>query len=189
MGVFFKAAILTDEKTNWFSEMKIHLEEYDPQWKVMFLSEKQHLEAVLAEIPCEIAHIGSTSVEGLAAKPIIDILIGMKDFEQAGLLVDALVANDYHYVPAYETMFPERRFFFKEGLDGKSHNVHAVELDSHFWSRHLAFRDYLRANPSVAAEYEALKRELAKREWNDGNEYAQAKGAFIRRIEAEAGIS
>jgi GrpB-like predicted nucleotidyltransferase (UPF0157 family) len=166
--------------------MKIHLEKYNPNWSLQFQAEKKQLEIVLAEIQCEIEHIGSTAVVGMAAKPFIDIMIGLQDIQEAAVLVDALVAQGYHYVPAYESSMPERRFFFKDAKTGMAHNIHAVALGSAFWKRHLAFRDYLRQYPIVAAEYQALKMQLAEREWQDGNEYAQAKNEFIRRIEEKA---
>jgi GrpB-like predicted nucleotidyltransferase (UPF0157 family) len=168
--------------------MRIHLEAYDPRWQLEFRSEKRRLEAILAGVTCEIEHIGSTSVEDLVAKPIIDILVGLKDGHPLDGIVRNMISAGYFYEPTYEDTLPERRFFFKAGSNGTSHNVHAVAFGSPFWVRHLAFRDYLRKNPGVAAEYAALKRDLATREWKDGNEYAQAKNAFIRKVEAQAGI-
>ena len=130
-------------------------------------------------------HIGSTAVAGLAAKPVIDILIGLADFGRANALVPSIESLGYEYVSQYETEMPERRFFRKErgGVSNPHHMPTLVANGGEFWQRHLAFRDFLRAHPATADEYAALKRTLAERDWTDTNEYADAKTEFIRRIE------
>ncbi|MDQ3812942.1 MAG: GrpB family protein, partial [Armatimonadota bacterium] len=133
-----------------------------------------------------IEHIGSTSVPGLAAKPIIDIMVGLADFTQADALVLRLQSLNYEYVPQFEDEMPFRRYFRKEDSGVRTHQIHMVALSSEFWRRHLFFRDYLVTHPNAAEEYATLKRELAKREWNDVNDYATAKTEFIQRIEAKA---
>ena len=165
--------------------MKIFLAAYDPDWPRQFAAEREALRGV-AGAAAEIEHIGSTSVPGLAAKPIIDILIGAEDLGQTDCLVPALAGVGYGYVPEYEDELPERRYFEKF-RDGRcTHHVHMVVTGSDFWVRHLAFRDFLRAHPEVRADYEALKRRLSERDWRDGNEYADAKTEFIRAVEARA---
>jgi GrpB-like predicted nucleotidyltransferase (UPF0157 family) len=166
--------------------MKIVLAAHDPEWKFRFEAERQHIAQALVPMVCTIEHIGSTAVEGLMAKPIIDIMIGLEDFGEADLILAPLAARGYIYVSEYESMFPDRRFLYAKDLRGLSFNIHAVAYVGEFWLRHLAFRDYLRQHPSVAKEYQALKLQLAQREWRDGNEYAAAKGEFIRSIEAKA---
>jgi GrpB-like predicted nucleotidyltransferase (UPF0157 family) len=81
---------------------------------------------------------------------------------------------------------PDRRLFTKHQGDTNTHHIHMVGRGSEFWERHLLFRNFLRENPDVANRYAALKKELAQREWQDGNEYAGAKTEFIRNIEAQA---
>jgi GrpB-like predicted nucleotidyltransferase (UPF0157 family) len=133
-----------------------------------------------------IEHIGSTAVPGLAAKPVIDILIGLPDFDLADELVARIVSMAYEYVQQYETDLPLRRFFRKERDGVRTHHIHMVGIGADFWTRHLLFRDQLRAHPEIASEYAALKLALAKRDWQDVNDYADAKTDFIRCIEAEA---
>jgi GrpB-like predicted nucleotidyltransferase (UPF0157 family) len=151
----------------------------------MFVEEQALLAAQLPAAAI-IEHIGSTAVPGLAAKPVIDILIGLPDFDLADELVPRIVSMAYEYVPQYETELPLRRFFRKERDGVRTHHIHMVGIGTDFWTRHLLFRDHLRAHPEISAQYASLKRALAERDWKHVNEYADAKTEFIRRIEVEA---
>lgn len=151
----------------------------------MFEEEKTRLEQILPA-SAVIEHVGSTSVPGLAAKPIIDIMVGLPDFAQADSLVPQVQSLSYEYVPQFEVEMPFRRYFRKETAGVRTHHIHMVATSSEFWNRHLSFRDYLRAHANVAAEYAILKRKLAEQEWQDMNAYAASKTEFIRRIEAKA---
>ncbi len=123
---------------------------------------------------------------GLAGKPVIDVMIGLRNFADADSLVPKVVALGYTYIPEYEDVMPERRFFKKIQSGKITHHIHMVEINSPFWERHLLFRDYLRENPEVATEYGLLKKELAKCQWKDTNDYAEAKTQFIRKTEEQA---
>ena len=166
--------------------MKVSIVEYRPQWRKMFEEEKQLLQAALGEASAKVEHIGSTAVNGLAAKPIIDIMVGLPDFSVADKLVPVIETLGYEYIKKYEDEMPFRRFFVKNRNGIRTHQIHMVEIDGEFWGRHLLFRDYLRHNPAIANEYAALKKQLAEREWEDVNEYADAKSEFIRSIENKA---
>lgn len=152
----------------------------------MFERERNSLDTIMGAGAGFIEHIGSTSVSGLAAKPVIDIMIGLRDFSVADKLVPGIVSLGYEYVPKYEDEMPYRRFFKKYAGGTATHQIHMVQAGGEFWQRHLLFRDYLRANPDMAASYAVLKRELAKLDWDDVNDYADAKSAFIRNIEDQA---
>lgn len=165
--------------------MKVHITDYSPAWRKMFEREKQRLAIALKELGV-IEHIGSTSVVGLAAKPIIDILVGLHDFSIANETVPRLEALGYKYVPEYENVMPERRYLKKVAAGISTHHIHMVEINSEFWERHLFFRDFLRANQDVASEYAALKKTLAAVEWKDKNDFTEAKTAFIKNIENKA---
>lgn len=165
--------------------MKITISDYSPTWLQMFAEEKMRLQKILL-VSAVVEHIGSTSVSGLAAKPIIDIMVGLADFAQADALVPSVQSLGYEYVSKFEVEMPFRRYFRKDKATVRTHQIHMVALDSEFWRRHLAFRDYLKAHPSIAAEYAALKRKLAEQEWTDVNDYADAKTKFIQSIEARA---
>ncbi len=166
--------------------MKIELVNYNPEWPKLFQAEKEALMNRLSGIESRIEHIGSTSIEGLCAKPIIDIMIGLNDFGLADQIIDRIVALEYLYVDKYNDIMPERRFFQKHKGNRKTHHIHMVGLDTEFWNRHLAFRDQLRNSKTDREDYANLKKQLAKQEWSDGNEYANAKTDFIRGIERKA---
>ncbi len=130
-----------------------------------------------------IKHIGSTSVKGLGAKPIIDILIGVGTLELADQCVEKLVKNGYEYVKKHEVMFPKRRYFTKGSRKkGRSHHIHMVETQSPFYKNHILFRNYLRSNPSASDEYYILKKRLEKKYRNDREEYTDSKTKFIEKI-------
>ena len=166
--------------------MKIFIEEYNAEWKDKFREEKERIAKSLSGITFHIEHIGSTSIDGLGAKPIIDILIGLEDFSIANLQINKLAALGYQYLNQYEDVMPYRRFFIKQTAGISTFHIHMVQINSEFWNRHLAFRNYLRNNPTEKMEYYLLKKELAQRDWNDVNEYANAKTEFIKRIERKA---
>jgi GrpB-like predicted nucleotidyltransferase (UPF0157 family) len=162
--------------------MKVSISDYNPLWPHLFQLEKQGLENVLNDKEITIEHIGSTSVENLAAKPVIDILIGL-NFKETERHILPIINFGYNYISQFEDAMPFRKFFTKD-LDGKrTHHIHMVERGTEFWDRHLAFRNYLRNNTEARVAYENLKKDLSKKDWMDGNEYAAAKSEFIQRIE------
>lgn len=164
--------------------MYIVLTPYNPVWPSLFDRESELIRQALNPQPAIIEHIGSTSVPGLAAKPVIDVLVGLPTFDLAPVAVQQMTANGFTYLPDYEDGMPFRRLFIRE-VDGKRiSNVHMVEVDTPFWVRHLTFRDHLRAHPDVRDQYQQIKLDLATREWDSVNDYAQAKTDFIRAVEA-----
>lgn len=166
--------------------MKVTVAEYSSLWPELFEQEKHLLQSVLTDTGVVIEHIGSTSVAGLAAKPIIDLMLGLPDFSLADSLIPTITAQGYIYISKYEDVMPERRYFTKKQGQTTTHHLHMVQRGGEFWQRHLLFRNFLRQHPETAHAYAALKKELAQREWQDGNEYAEAKTEFIRSIEAQA---
>jgi GrpB-like predicted nucleotidyltransferase (UPF0157 family) len=163
--------------------MKIHITTYNPFWKNLFEEENKLLSEILKNIPHHIEHIGSTAVEGLSAKPVIDIMVGLENFSQIENYIDKICKYDYAYISKYEDVMPFRRFFIKEQNDERTHHLHIVQFESEFWKRHLKFRDHLRKNVDDRNAYEELKKKLAEKEWESGNDYAEAKTEFIRSIE------
>lgn len=162
--------------------------DYDPQWPILFEEEKGRIQGVIGERVLAIEHIGSTAVPGLGAKPVIDIMVGIRRLADAKECVEPLKSIGYEYRPEVEAEIPERRYFDK-GLPGaRTHHLHMVELSGDFWERHLLFRDYLRKHPGVAGQYYRLKKGLAARYKTDRAGYTEAKTAFIRSVEDKAGI-
>jgi GrpB-like predicted nucleotidyltransferase (UPF0157 family) len=157
---------------------------YDPLWPSRFDRERAVLDEVFAGAGAAIEHVGSTAVPGLGAKPIIDIMVGVRRLRDAEDRLSRLEAAGYEYVREYEAELPERRYFRKPRLGPRAYHLHCVVPGSRFWVRHLAFRDCLRAHPDAAAAYDALKRELGARAGK--REYTEAKSPFIERILALA---
>jgi len=161
--------------------MKVLFAPYDSTWPVHYERERVRLMDSVGVWVSSIQHIGSTSVRGLGAKPIIDILIGVRTLEEADTnCIQPIVSLGYEYVSEFERETPQRRYFRKANADDvRTHHIHLVEINSDWWVDHLLFRDYLRASPLVRNDYERLKRQLAEREWESGNHYADAKSEFI----------
>lgn len=190
--------------------MKVTFEEYNPIWKEQFESIKKELEKSIGFLQPEIEHIGSTSVEGLSAKPIIDMMIGVRNETELDQIPPLLLGKDYVYYEKYNEEMPYRRFFIKltdkpqilgfpeiihlgDEIPEELYNhqlriahIHTIPTSSEHWLRHLAFRDYLRSHPKVKEEYQQLKEKLSKREWIDGNDYNDGKDPFIKREEGNA---
>ena len=164
----------------------LELAAYSSEWPRQFAAEQSALAAIFPARAFRIEHIGSTSVPGLAAKPIIDILLGAPALSQIEGRIPAIQAIGYQYLPEYEAVLPQRRYFVKPTVAPRDFHVHAVEMESAFWTEHLLFRDTLRSEPDVAARYVALKHELAARYGDDRDRYADAKAPFIRSVIARA---
>lgn len=157
--------------------------EYNPDWPDMFEAEKTRLHGAIGVWAAAIEHIGSTAVPGLAAKPIIDIMVGLNQLADAAFCIERMERLGYTYHPEKEDELPERRYF-KRGPN--TYHVHMVELGSAFWERHLLFRDYLRGHRNDALAYEMLKRELAQMHPHDRERYTLGKTRLIQEIEAKA---
>ncbi|MGB1206218.1 MAG: GrpB family protein [Chitinophagales bacterium] len=167
--------------------MQIYISPYQKNWPVLFEIEQQKILANSSNIIAAVEHIGSTAVVGLPAKPIIDILVGLHNFEQdAAKLVQDMIAADYFYNDKYEHLMPYRRFFQAKELAAQKCNIHCVQINGEFWNRHIMFRNYLRQHDEKRDAYCQHKIELAQRDWVDTADYAGAKTAFIRNMEAEA---
>jgi GrpB-like predicted nucleotidyltransferase (UPF0157 family) len=161
---------------------KIIIKEYDPRWQTFFEAERDELMEAIGHYVADIQHVGSTAVAGLAAKPVIDIMIGLRRLLDAQDCIMPVEAMEYEYVPEFENEFPERRYFRKSKNGHRTHQIHLVEINSDFWKRTLFFRDHLRANPQTANDYAILKKELASKFENDRDGYTNAKTDFIERV-------
>jgi GrpB-like predicted nucleotidyltransferase (UPF0157 family) len=162
----------------------IRIEPYDPSWPVAFERERAALEAAIgAWAAGGIHHVGSTAVPGLAAKPIVDILVGVEDLEGSRECFEPLARLEYLYA-AY--LSEEMHWFCKPHPDRRTHHLHLVPTSGRRYADELAFRDRLRTDPDTAMAYEALKRELAARFPADREAYTDGKSEFIRKVLAEA---
>jgi GrpB-like predicted nucleotidyltransferase (UPF0157 family) len=166
---------------------------YDPRWPEIFAEEKEHLLACLPrEIIGRIEHFGSTAVPGLAAKPVIDMLVEVRSLEETRQeIVPILEAQGYEYFwrPTWgDDTPPFYAWFIKRDSEGRrTHHIHMVERHFEHWER-LIFRDYLRAHPEAAGEYQGLKMSLAERYPHDRVAYTTGKTDFILGVMKQAKI-
>jgi len=163
---------------------KVRVVEYNPKWPEIYKLEKSEIQEKIDEYIASIDHIGSSAVEGLVAKPIIDILIGLNSLDDAQFCIPKLKDLNYEYVPEFEDELPERRYFRKppKGQGSRDFHIHMVEIKTYFWKRQLIFRDYLRKFPEVASEYGELKLKLASELQDDRSAYTEGKTNFILKI-------
>ena len=157
---------------------KVRLCAPTPRWAALFEEEANRLNAALRTFGAAVEHCGSTSIPGVPAKPILDILVGISGRIDAGSLRDALAPLGYEHatwagVPGHEV--------FGKG-DPRTHLVHVVPLHGPAWDRMIGFRDALREDASLAAEYGELKRQLAARYPDDRSAYTDGKAGFVARV-------
>lgn len=165
--------------------MKVYVVPYDPAWATEFDRESPRVASALGDNVVEIHHIGSTAIPGIYAKPIIDLLVGVRNLDAVDARGSAMA--DLGYEGLGEFGIPGRRYFRKNDEHGlRSHQVHVFVRDSPDMDRHLAFRDYMRAHPDTAEEYSNLKRKVAARHPDDIFGYMEGKDAFIKEVEAKA---
>lgn len=155
---------------------------YREEWPAMFAAICGELRAELPGDEWIAEHIGSTSVPGLAAKPVIDIMLGVPSLSFAEANVDALARAGFQYVSKYNTIMPERRYFVRPQLRPRLVHLHAVVVGGRFWQNHLLFRDALRGDAATRQAYQALKQQLAARFAHDSAAYTDAKAAFIQDV-------
>ena len=160
----------------------IHLAEYDPAWASLFEREAARIRGLLGERVLLLEHVGSTSVPGISAKPIIDIVLGVADPADEPAYVPSMEAGGY-VLRIREPDWLEHRVF--KGPDTDL-NLHVFAADSPEIDRMTAFRDRLRTDDGERARYEAAKRELAARDWTYVQEYADAKTEVVEEIIARA---
>ena len=163
-----------------FGDEPIRIVAYEPRWAAHFEKERTQLEEAIGSwVVGGVHHVGSTAVPGLGAKPIIDILVGVEDLESSRACFDPLAEIGYLYAPY---RIEEMHWFCKPDRRHRTHHLHLVPVGSRRYEEELAFRDRLRADPTLADEYADLKRSLASRFRDDREGYTDAKTEFIRQI-------
>ena len=169
--------------TDGLVDMKIEVVQYNPDWPDKFIAEKLLLEEHLGAFIDHSHHIGSTAVSGLAAKPIIDIIIEVEAVD----LLDRFtpVMASLFYEAKGEFGIPGRRYFRKGG-DCRTHQIHAYKTGDLNVHRHIAFRDYLIAHAEVKQAYANLKMELANIFNIDIERYCEGKDEFVKYHELKA---
>lgn len=158
----------------------VKLEEYNPNWNQEYIKEESLLKAVLKERIIEIHHIGSTSIPGLKAKPIIDILIVIKSLNEIPD-IESILAN-YGYTNRGQQGINDRYFFAKGPEEARSHYIHFVEPKSDTYYNQVYFKKYLIEHPEYIKQYCKLKSELAEKFADERPKYTQGKNDFISNV-------
>jgi GrpB-like predicted nucleotidyltransferase (UPF0157 family) len=156
------------------------IEDYNSDWSSEFEREKEKLLKILGGKVFSIEHIGSTSVNGLGAKPIIDIMVGVNNLEEVDEFIEPLKRIGYEFVSHKD--FPERRFFRRGQWRAGTHHLHIYQFESEDWDNNILFRDFLRTHPDVLNQYHQLKKELADKYLYDRVAYTKAKAPFIQNL-------
>jgi len=160
---------------------EVEIATYDPSWPEIYAGEARAIRQALGDVLIGIEHVGSTAVPGLAAKPVVDMVVRVSSLAASTLALGAL-----GYDCRGENGIPRRLFFRKGFVEFKrTHHLHLIEAGHEQWLSMLAFRDYLRAHPGDARRYEDLKRALAEK-YQENRAYTRGKADFIQAILAKA---
>ncbi len=159
------------------------IEEYSPDWPMAYEREREKLETLLRPWVIEFHHVGSTAVPGLAAKPVIDMLGGVRSLEDSKPAIEVLEGAGWCYSP-YQ---PEiKHWFCKPSPAYRTHHLHLQPVTGQDFADKIAFRNHLRSHPPDAHRYERLKRSLAERFRDDREAYTEAKSGFVAEVLANA---
>ena len=158
------------------AQTQVRLHAPTPLWAGLYREEEARLKAALGPALLAVEHYGSTSVPGIQAKPIIDILAGIARLDDGPALAEPLAALGYDY--AGDKIVPGHHIYGK-GV-ARTHLLHVVEYGSAIWTEALRFRDALRSDPTLALEYEALKVALSEKYAERRADYTAAKASFIQ---------
>ncbi|MDD9781537.1 GrpB family protein [Priestia megaterium] len=157
----------------------VKLEPYNYKWIMLFDKERELLYFHLKDLIIEIEHVGSTSIEGLSAKPIIDIAIGVSSLDKIIRIKEKVKGIGYVEIPVN---IDGKHVFVKDKENKITHFLHVMVYNQHLWRDQICFRDSLRSSPDSKLEYVKLKQELAKKYPNDVISYTNEKKKFVDSI-------
>lgn len=166
------------------AKRKIYIADYSADWPALFEKERNLIQKAIGDVHIE--HTGSTAIDGLGAKPVIDMMGVVHHLDDALQYVEKMEALGYKYIPELEVQIPDRRFFQKRIDDVPVCHISFTEKDNDFYTRQILFRDYLRRHPEAVREYEKIKKELAKEHVDNFDTYNTGKTAFILSIIEDA---
>ncbi|MCF7834133.1 MAG: GrpB family protein [Candidatus Pacebacteria bacterium] len=166
----------------------VKIEKYNPLWQKEFDKEKKNLKKIFGDVSLSIEHVGSTSVVGLSAKPIIDIAIGVDSLKDIAQVKEKILKFSHYSIKennADGEILMRRGVPIKLGEDKPNfitHFIHIMEIDSRKYKETLIYRDYLRKNKEVLKEYDNLKKKLAIKYQKERKSYTKAKDEYIKSI-------
>ena len=163
----------------------VKLEEYNPKYKELFCKEKEHLLNLLQDRVVQIEHVGSTSMPGIVSKPIIDMVVAVKDLNKIKEIEDILVGEGYIYRGPIEAE-NDRYQFLKGNSIKRDFHIYFTTLNSNVWYDYVLYRDYMLSHENELKKYETLKKKLAKLYPNDRRNYLKHKQGFINEIHVKA---
>ena len=167
------------------SRPAVHLKPHDPRWVVDYECEPAAIRMAVSDVFVGMYHIGSTAIPGIRAKPVIDMLAVVRNVEALDARSPQVEALGYEVMEEFG--IPGRRYFREDDAHGnRTHQIHAFAACSPQIARHIAFRDFLRAHPEYAKEYDALKQRLAALFPSDISASTDGKDEFIARVDALA---
>jgi GrpB-like predicted nucleotidyltransferase (UPF0157 family) len=172
-------------QSNWpvWATEPIEIKDFDHRWTQTGNRERQTLFKLLSPFSVgQVEHMGSTSIPGLPAKPIIDLMAEIQSFERLDEISALLHNYEWHYVPYELDNNPWRRFFVKVRDDKRIAHLHLMLEGDERWQKQLLFRDRLRESPQLLDEYKNLKLDLAKKFEHNREAYTEAKSKFIERV-------
>ncbi len=164
----------------------VELSKYDAEWATIFDTEKRAIESKLGDLTLGVEHVGSTSIPGMQAKPILDLAIAVKSIDDYGKCTHLLEELGYQYVPRDTATHGDDLLFVKGSDESRTHHLKLTVFGSPFWENSIAFRDYLIGHPSAAKEYKNLKLQLAASHAVDRESYTKGKNEFIERALKDA---
>ncbi|MFH2039670.1 MAG: GrpB family protein [Chloroflexota bacterium] len=158
----------------------IEIVPYNSEWPELFELEARRIKTACEGIVKIVEHIGSTAIPGMPAKPILDLMPGLDSYQDGLKTIEPIKQLGYGYFGEYGI---PGRFYFKLSIEQRTVvHVHMFEIGTGNWHRHLIFRDQLRADPAIAAQYAELKKELAVRFRKDREAYSNGKSEFINSV-------
>jgi GrpB-like predicted nucleotidyltransferase (UPF0157 family) len=164
---------------------KVEVVPHNPKWQEAFEVESKSVANALGENVVAVHHIGSTAISSIYAKPVIDLLVEVKDIIKVDGQSSAMESLGYEVMGEFG--IPGRRFFRKDNQENvRTHHIHTFEIASAQVERHLAFRDYMLAHSEDAQKYSELKRELARKHPQNIDRYMDGKDGFIKEMDKKA---
>lgn len=162
----------------------VRIVDHDPGWSPRALDERARIKAALGGLAVSVDHMGSTAVPGLAAKPVLDLLVGVTALDPRSRFITPLEGLGYLFVPNPHS--PDFHFFARPHGRPREFHVHVCLTGSHDERRHRATRDYLRAHPAEVVRYAALKRDLVRDHAHDRLAYMAGKDQYLGNLEVRA---
>lgn len=165
---------------------KMNVIPYDENWSIFYQEEKSILQSIFSESIIDIQHFGSTSIQGMTAKPTIDIMIIVKNIDEVDKYNEEMIKHDY--IVRGENGIPRRRYFIRLKEDGENHasHVHVYESDNPHVQDELMFRDFLRVNKEVFLQYETMKKVVSELYRYSPRQYEEAKYDCVMHIMQKA---